>query len=62
MTTFQWLQLALEALIIPVGGVIWHINGKVSDIESKMNGRLVRLETMMEIFLSKSKVGDNTHE
>ena len=59
MDTLQYIHLFLSGLIIPVGGIIAQVAYKVAKIENELNGRIVRLETLMEFALGKGHV---THE
>jgi len=59
MGTLQYIHLFLSGLIIPVGGIVAQVAYKVAKIENELNGRIVRLETLMEFALDR---GPKLHE
>jgi len=60
MGTLQYIHLFLSGLIIPVGGIVAQVAYKVAKIENELNGRIVRLETLMEFALAKGHVAHET--
>ncbi len=61
MDNLQILHLLLSGLIIPVGGVLVQVAYKVAKIESELNSRIVRLETLMEILLQQRATDNTAH-
>jgi len=59
MGTLQYIHLFLSGLIIPVGGIVAQVAYKVAKIENELNGRIVRLETLIEFVLDR---GPKLHE
>lgn len=49
------LHLILSGLIIPVGAMVANIAFRMTKIENELNARIVRLETIVEIFIKKEQ-------
>ena len=47
MSTYNMIEILLQLLILPFGALVWSMHMKISALENHINGRLVRLETMM---------------
>lgn len=47
MSTYNMIEILLQLLILPFGALVWSMHTKISALENHINGRLVRLETMM---------------
>lgn len=59
MDNIKLVEIVLQFLIIPVGGIVTQVAFKLNKIENEITNRIVRLETMMEFFLKRERKNDD---
>jgi hypothetical protein len=51
MTTLDFVRIALEFLIVPIFGMVWSTQGRIS----RMEGEIKALYTIIELFKDSKK-------
>lgn len=51
----EWLSLGLQFLVLPIFGMVWGVQGRLS----KMEGEIKALYTILHLTIGKKEVNDN---